>query len=212
MPLFSLFSGKKDASQLEQARREFISQVQALRQDIQVVQQGLIEEMRQLSSSVNASHAKQIEQVQVLAEGIRRSSKSIETLRESTDKLHSSVSYTRLLADTITQLQEKVESIPSQISQLLPPIPPTVVYNGKLDEYRANRIDATKLARTVAEQQMAATQTWENELRTVQDEHDKEYKEFYGVLKRMLSPVVEQETGPMPVLGPEKEDNSQETA
>src|SRR5882762_10790892 len=109
MPLFSLFSGKKDASQLEQARREFISQVQALRQDIQVVQQGLIEEMRQLSSSINASHTKQIEQVQVIAEGIRRSSKSIETLRESIDKLQSPVSQIRLLSDATKQLQEKVE-------------------------------------------------------------------------------------------------------
>jgi DNA repair exonuclease SbcCD ATPase subunit len=119
MPLFSLFSGKKDDKQLEQTCREFISQIQALRQDIQAMQQSLIEEMRQLSSSINTSHAKQLEQVQALIEGVRRSSKSTETLRESIDKLHSLVSQIRPLSDAIASLQEQVKDL----SERLPFLP-----------------------------------------------------------------------------------------
>ncbi|SRR6266550_1156888 len=211
MPLFSLFSGKRNTEELERTRREFISQMQALRQDMQKAQQSLVEEIRQLSNSINASHATQLERTQVLVEGVRRSSKSIETLHECIEKLTPPVSQIRLLSDAIKQLQKNVESIPLRISQLLRPVPPTAVYNGKLDESHAGYLIKTREAKD-------AYQTRAEVFGKAQQEQDKAHRELHDVIKNLPPPVVieqetgEQETDPMQIPEPEVEGDSPGTA
>ena len=207
MSLFSLFFGKRNTEELEQMHREFISQMQALRQDMQTVHRSIIEEIRQLSSSINASHAKQVEQGQVLAEGVRQSSKSVEALHECIDRLNTPVSRIRPLSDAMVRLQESVGTLSSQISQLLsPPLP---VYDGKLDASHAKFVQKTQFATDAITQQKSAYKEMQQNFQEAQKQSNEKQRDFYDVAKDVPSPF-DQQTDEIQTLEQEEDDDPPE--